>query len=141
MFSGPGLRWQEVKGQADQLSTSPCGAIVWRILNNSLYVATKVSVRSPAGTKWVEAARDVACISLDKTVGWYVDDRLNSIYILQLTNATHFFTTSSGSLISLVVTKSHVCYQLGGAGWDWVRIPPGLNSVAVPVVYLTMLSL
>ena len=47
----------------------------------------------------------------------------------------------SSSQISLVVTKSHVCYQLGGVGLEWVRISLGSNSVVVPVVYLTMLSL
>ena len=36
-------------------------------------------------------------------------------------------TTSSRSLVGLVATKSHACYLLGGTGWDWVRIPLGLN--------------
>ena len=35
--------------------------------------------------------------------------------------------TSSRSLVGLVATKSHACYLLGGTGWDWVRIPLGLN--------------
>ena len=30
-------------------------------------------------------------------------------------------------LVGLVATKSHACYLLGGTGWDWVRIPLGLN--------------
>ena len=34
---------------------------------------------------------------------------------------------SSRGLVGLVVTKSHACYLLGGTGWDWVRIPLGLN--------------
>ena len=35
--------------------------------------------------------------------------------------------TCSRSLVGLVATKSHACYLLGGTGWDWVRIPLGLN--------------
>ena len=35
--------------------------------------------------------------------------------------------TSSRGLVGLVATKSHACYLLGGTGWDWVRIPLGLN--------------
>ena len=38
-----------------------------------------------------------------------------------------FFTTLPRSLVGLVATKSHACYLLGGTGWDWVRIPLGLN--------------
>ena len=34
---------------------------------------------------------------------------------------------SSRGLVGLVATKSHACYLLGGTGWDWVRIPLGLN--------------
>ena len=34
---------------------------------------------------------------------------------------------NSGSLVGLVVSKSHACYLLEGAGWDWVRILLGLN--------------
>ena len=26
-----------------------------------------------------------------------------------------------------MVSKSHACYLLEGAGWDWVRIPLGSN--------------
>ena len=37
------------------------------------------------------------------------------------------YHTSSRSLVGLVATKSHACYLLGGTGWDWVRIPLGLN--------------
>ena len=33
----------------------------------------------------------------------------------------------SRSLVGLVATKSHACYLLGGTGWDWIRIPLGLN--------------
>ena len=35
--------------------------------------------------------------------------------------------SSSGSLGGLVVGKSHACYLLEGAGWDWVRIQLGSN--------------
>ena len=35
--------------------------------------------------------------------------------------------SSSRSLVGLVATKSHARYLLGGTGWDWVRIPLGLN--------------
>ena len=35
--------------------------------------------------------------------------------------------TSSRFPIGLVATKLHACYLLGGTGWDWVRIPLGLN--------------
>ena len=34
---------------------------------------------------------------------------------------------SSGSLGGLVVSKSHACYLVEGAGWDWVRVPLGSN--------------
>ena len=51
-----------------------------------------------------------------------------------------FGISQIGSLVSLVVTMSHICYQMAGAGWDRVQIPLGLNSVAMPVVYLAMLS-
>ena len=37
------------------------------------------------------------------------------------------YVTSSCGLVGLVATKSHACYLLGGTGWDWVRIPLGLN--------------
>ena len=30
-------------------------------------------------------------------------------------------------IVGLVATKSHACHLLGGTGWDWVRIPLGLN--------------
>ena len=43
------------------------------------------------------------------------------------TNARIKRTTSSRGLVGLVATKSHACYLLGGTGWDWVRIPLGLN--------------
>ena len=39
---------------------------------------------------------------------------------------------SSGSLVGLVVSKSHACYLLGGADWDWVRIPLGSNFSGSP---------
>ena len=39
----------------------------------------------------------------------------------------NIYITSSHSLVGLVATKSHACYMLGGTGWDWVRIPLGLN--------------
>ena len=35
---------------------------------------------------------------------------------------THHKVISSNSVISLVVIKLHVCYQLGGVGSDWVLI-------------------
>ena len=44
--------------------------------------------------------------------------------------------TSKGSLVGFVVSKSHACYLLEGAGQDWGQI-----SVAVPVAYLALLSL
>ena len=30
-------------------------------------------------------------------------------------------------LVVAVVSNSHACYLLEGAGWDWVRIPHGSN--------------
>ena len=35
--------------------------------------------------------------------------------------------SSSRGLVGLVATKSHACHLLGCTGWDWVRIPLGLN--------------
>ena len=34
---------------------------------------------------------------------------------------------SDGNLVSLVVTKSYVCYQVGRAEYNWVQIPLGSN--------------
>ena len=39
----------------------------------------------------------------------------------------HHLYTSSRGLVGLVATKSQARYLLGGTGWDWVRIPLGLN--------------
>ena len=69
---GPGLKWHTIKDATEQLAVSPSGMLVWRVHNNSLYVATKISTRQPAGSKWVEAAREVAHVSVDDNVGWYV---------------------------------------------------------------------
>ena len=49
--------------------------------------------------------------------------------------------SSRGSLVGLVVSKSHACYLLVGAGWDWVRIPPGLNVNGSAGDFSAMLSL
>ena len=48
---------------------------------------------------------------------------------------------SSRRLVGLVVSKLHACYLWEGDGKDWVRIPMGRISVAVPLVYLVMLNL
>ena len=45
------------------------------------------------------------------------------IQILQIITTV----VSSHSLVGIVATKSHACYLLGDTGWDWVRIPLGLN--------------
>ena len=37
------------------------------------------------------------------------------------------YIARSGTLVGLVVSKSHACYLLEGAGWDWVRILLGSN--------------
>ena len=37
------------------------------------------------------------------------------------------YIARSGTLVGLVVNKSHACYLLEGAGWDWVRILLGSN--------------
>ena len=42
----------------------------------------------------------------------------------------------AGSLVSLMVTKLHVCYQLGGVDLDWVRSL--LMEMAVLALYLTI---
>ena len=42
------------------------------------------------------------------------------------TLAKRMFSEYRG-LVGLVATKSHACYLLGGTGWDWVRVPLGLN--------------
>ena len=75
------------------------------------------------GLKWI--AKDIRCY--------------DNTYHMGVKRLSYSFQTNSGSLISLVVTKSHVCYQLGGDGLDWGRFQLGSNSLAVPVVYLTML--
>ena len=53
---------------------------------------------------------------------WYICN-LDILNFLMLT----FLCVYSGSLGGLVVSKSHACYLLEGAGWDWVRIPLGSN--------------
>ena len=88
--AGPGLRWKAEKEQADQLTTSPSGDIVWRVWNSSLYVATKVSIRSASASKWVEAAREVAFAALDDRAGWCVQ---------RLSKA---FSTFSGNVVLFV---------------------------------------
>ena len=70
VFSGPGLKWQSITDATEQLAVSPSGMLVWRLHNSSLYVATKITTRHPAGSKWVEAAREVAHVCVDDNVGW-----------------------------------------------------------------------
>ena len=38
-----------------------------------------------------------------------------------------YMYTCSGSIVGLAVSILHAFYMLGGAGYDWVRIPLGLN--------------
>ena len=67
----------------------------------------------------------------------------NAIFAHVTTDGTDVTVSTlivSASLISLVVTKC-----MSATGWEvldrgWVRILLGSNSVAVPVVYLTMLN-
>ena len=59
---------------------------------------------------------------------------INQLYLTSFTHgnwyavylAKRMFSEYCG-LVGLVATKSHACYLLGGTGWDWVRIPLGLN--------------
>ena len=69
-YLGPGLRWTSVDGASEQIATSRSGDIVWRVYKHSLYVGTPITMRHPAGKKWMEAAREVVHVSLDNNVGW-----------------------------------------------------------------------
>jgi hypothetical protein len=71
---GPGLQWFSVTTvSAQQLRVSPSGSLMWRLEKGSVYAATGVTARrQPWGTKWLEVARDVAFISVDESVAWYV---------------------------------------------------------------------
>ena len=58
---------------------------------------------------------------------WSADYILHICSHLEMNTFTIFNLYVSRSLVGLVATKSHACYLLGGTGWDWVRIPLGLN--------------
>ena len=64
---------------------------------------------------------------IDGNVSFDIEDDINNEPYFNLSSPYFCYKTSSCSLVGLVATKSHACYLLGGTGWDWVRIPLGLN--------------
>ena len=64
------LAWKKLDCLAKVISVSSSGWIVWRIHKGSVYVASKISPRAPAGTQWTEIAREVTSISVSDTYAW-----------------------------------------------------------------------
>ncbi|CAH1791291.1 unnamed protein product [Owenia fusiformis] len=106
MLSNPGLKWRKVDAAAKQIAVSATGVIVWRLHKGSAYAGTKITVRNPAGMKWVEAAKDVKYIAVDDRSAWYIKN-----------NGTVFMQQG--------LSKERPCYRA-----HQVEAPAGLSQIS-----------
>ena len=67
-------KWSKLKDSGMQIAVSPSESIVWRVhrRTNIAYASAPITPRSPVGSKWEQACRDVAYVCLDERIAWLI---------------------------------------------------------------------